>query len=267
MNREQILALFDRQVRFEALDPLGDIQAVPPERPLVLRDSPTTPGARWGWVSWSDLDASNADAAIQEQVAYFAGRGQNFEWKRFGHDRPADLDERLIRHGFVREEHETVMAFDLAERDLPPAPAADIRKVADEAGLSAIARLEDAVWGIPHDWILTELGAEMLLPGEPTVLYLACVDGEPAAAAWMRFYEGTQFAALFGGSTLPQHRNRGLYTALLAARAAEARRRGYRFLTVDAGEMSRPILEKRGFVTLTTATAYKYYVRRLNEEE
>jgi GNAT superfamily N-acetyltransferase len=139
------------------------------------------------------------------------------------------------------------MAFDLAMGELPPAPAADIRKVTGLAGLREIIRLKEVVYGERFDWIETELGAELLLPGEPTVIYLAYDEGQPAAAAWMRFYEGTQFAALFGGSTLPDRRNRGFYTALLAVRAAEARRRGYRFLTVDAGDMSRPILERRGF--------------------
>jgi GNAT superfamily N-acetyltransferase len=167
-----------------------------------------------------------------------------------------------LRHGFVEEESETVMALDLEEQsDFRGRVSHDIRKVTDDAGLAAVARLEEAIWQRPFDWIATELGAELLLPGEPTVMYLAYVDDQPAAAAWMRFYEGTQFAALFGGSTLPEYRKQGLYTALLQVRAAEARRRGYRFLTVDAGEMSRPILEKHGFVALTTATAYKYYVK------
>ena len=63
------------------------------------------------------------------------------------------------------------------------------------------------------------------------------------------------FASLWGGSTLPELRKRGLYTSLLNARLEEARQRGFRYLTVDAGDMSRPILEKRGFRLLTHATA------------
>ncbi|MCA9986957.1 MAG: GNAT family N-acetyltransferase, partial [Anaerolineales bacterium] len=58
---------------------------------------------------------------------------------------------------------------------------------------------------------------------------------------------GSQFASLWGGSTIERYRRQGLYTALLAARAQEARGRGVRYLTVDASPMSRPILEKLGF--------------------
>jgi hypothetical protein len=267
MERSELLALFDRQVRFEAEDPLSDRHALPDGSPRVVRIAPLDEGARWGWVIWSNLDEANADETIREQVDYFAARGQNFEWKLFAHDRPPDLGQRLLRHGFAQEESETVMALDLSRFDPErrsgdrPGLTHDIRKVTDEAGLAEVMRLEEAVWGRPFDWIMAELGAELLLPGEPTVMYLAYVDGVPAAAAWMRFYEGTDFAALFGGSTLPELRNRGLYTALLEVRAAEAIRRGYRFLTVDAGEMSRPILERRGFLALTTATEYKYYLK------
>ena len=70
-----------------------------------------------------------------------------------------------------------------------------------------------------------------------------------------RFPAHSAFASLWGGSTLPELRGRGLYTGLLAARLQEARARGARYLTVDAGPMSRPILERRGFRLLTHATA------------
>jgi hypothetical protein len=46
---------------------------------------------------------------------------------------------------------------------------------------------------------------------------------------------------------VPRFRKRGLYSALLAVRAREARERGRAYLTVDAGAMSRPILERLGF--------------------
>ena len=67
---------------------------------------------------------------------------------------------------------------------------------------------------------------------------------------------GSDFAGLFGGITLPEHRGRGLYRATVARRAELARERGYRFLYVDALPTSRPILERLGFVALTTTTPF-----------
>jgi GNAT superfamily N-acetyltransferase len=263
MNRDELLATYDRQLRFESTDPLSERQAIPTDAPLVVRHVPLDPNARWGWVIWSQLTEAIADQLIAEQVAFFIERGQNFEWKRYGYDEPADLDERLLRHGFSREELESVMVMDLENgRCFGDARSSDVEicRITDPTDLDKVVRIEDAVWHESHAWIAEELRYELMLPDEPLLMYLAYAEGIPASAAWIRFHKGANFAALFGGSTLPEYRRRGLYTALLDVRAKAARERGYRFLSVDASEMSRPILEKHGFVKVTTATAYKYRV-------
>jgi GNAT superfamily N-acetyltransferase len=86
-------------------------------------------------------------------------------------------------------------------------------------------------------------------------IYVAYLNAEPAACGWIRFPTNRAFASLWGGSTVPELRSRGLYRAVLDARIQEARARGTRYLTVDARSMSRPILERAGFQTLTHATA------------
>jgi GNAT superfamily N-acetyltransferase len=85
-------------------------------------------------------------------------------------------------------------------------------------------------------------------------VYISFQGHQPASVAWINFHPGTRFASLWGGSTLPQFRKQGHYALLLAARAQEARSRGFSLLTVDASSMSRPILEKHGFQYLATST-------------
>jgi len=51
-------------------------------------------------------------------------------------------------------------------------------------------------------------------------------------------------------------RGRGTYRALVAYRANLAAARGCRYLEVDASDDSRPILERLGFVAVTTTTPY-----------
>ena len=60
------------------------------------------PEHEWGcFVIWSDLDESNADGVIAEQVDFFRGLGRQFEWKWYGYDKPGDLRLRLEKAGFV----------------------------------------------------------------------------------------------------------------------------------------------------------------------
>jgi hypothetical protein len=49
-----------------------------------------------------------------------------------------------------------------------------------------------------------------------------------------------------------------VFRALVAHRAAIAAARGFRYLTVDASDDSRPILLRLGFVELATTTPYMH---------
>lgn len=85
---------------------------------------------------------------------------------------------------------------------------------------------------------------------------VAEAGAEVVSAAWMRFERGTEFATMWGGATLSEWRGRGIYPALVAHRANLAAERGFRYLETDASSDSRPILERLGFVPVTTSTPY-----------
>ncbi len=262
MESTELLVIFDREQRRDVTSP-GALREVTPH---VVRHVPLQPDARWGWIVYSQLTPENADAAIAEQVAFYSARNFSFEWKWYSHDMPPDLPARLIRHGFEPEEAESVMVLDMDEapQAIWDAPVDAVRRIRDRAGLQDVVAVENAAWGDDaHDWVVDELGREMAATPDEISIYCAYVDGRPVSAAWIRFHPGTHFASLWGGSTVAGFRERGLYTALLAVRAAEARAKGHRFLTVDASEMSRPILEKRGFVKIATTMPFKYHVPRV----
>jgi hypothetical protein len=65
--------------------------------------------------------------------------------------------------------------------------------------------------------------------------------------AYARARCGRTTLHLAGGATLPDHRGRGAYSALVRSRWEAAVERGTPVLTAGAGEMSRPILESLGF--------------------
>ena len=80
--------------------------------------------------------------------------------------------------------------------------------------------------------------------------YVARVEGEIAAAGSMRLFEGV--AQLCGAATLPPFRRRGLQTALLHARLADASAAGcdVAVVTTEPGSRSQENVQRAGFALL-----------------
>ncbi len=257
MNVDQLLALHDQQQRIE-FESRTTRREVTPE---VIRHVALKHGE--GIVLYSRLNAANADRVIAEQIAYYQQLGQDFEWKTYDHDTPDDLKDRLSAHGFEAEEPEAllVLDIDMAPSILLQPVTHDVRRITDPDRLEEIRRIQESVWGEPHTWLIPMLSDGLINDPDHLSVYIAYAEGIPVSAAWISFHDHSQFAGLWGGSTLAAYRGRGFYTALLAARLQEARQRGVRFLTIDASPMSRPIVEKHGFQFLTFTQPFKWHVK------
>lgn len=251
MNRSSLLALYDQDQRKDVEYP-NMHREVTPE---IVRHIDTS-GVREGMISHSRLNESNAGDVIREQVSYFESLGQDFEWKLYDYDRPSDLKERLASFGFTIGEAEAIMVLELeaAPKALWQPVDHDVQRIADPGRLSAVLEIQQQVWEEDFSWLGEYLADALRNRPEQMSVHVAYVDGQPASAAWTYFPRHSQFASLWGGSTVSRFRRQGLYTALLAARAQEAKARQARYLTVDASEMSRPILERFGFEKI----AYSY---------
>jgi GNAT superfamily N-acetyltransferase len=257
----ELLAAYDAQLRGHVPDPLPAGVTVERDGPLLrffgLMGGPHG-GGFLGYRDLGGLAGEDLDELIARQVRVFEARGERVEWKLHGHDRPSDLPERLRAAGFRPEDEETVVIAPVAAvagRPLLP-EGISLRDVTDRADLARIAALEDAVWGGEHSALADSLEAE--LDAAPDALTIVVAEAGPTVvcAGWVRFERGTDFATLWGGATLPEWRRRGIYSATLAHRANLAAERGFRFLQVDASDDSRPILERSGFVPVTTTTPY-----------
>ena len=248
MDNQELLQLFDREQRIEIEYPEMRKDLLPG----IVRFVRPAPGM--SFVLYSRLDETSVDAAIEAQVAYFSALGQPFEWKAYTHDTPADLPERLRARGFEVEDPEAVMILDLhaaPESLLGPLPDG-VRRLERREELGEVKAVLAQVWGGNFDWVDRRLGGDMEIPGYLSV-YTAEAEGQIGCVGWIYFHAHSQFASLWAGSTLPDLRRRGLYTAVLAARVQEAVRRGYRYLVIDAGPESKPIVARHGFSLLTEA--------------
>jgi GNAT superfamily N-acetyltransferase len=252
----ELLALYDAQLRGRVPERLPKGARVEQDGPL-LRFHGLTFG---GFIEYRDLgglEGSALDELIARQVSAFAEPGERFEWKLHEHDLPADLPDRLRTAGFVPEDTETVVIAQVAavaaEPRLPE--GVSLREVVDRVDLERIAALEKAVW---QEEVGTAdfLEAERDVDPDALVIVVAEADDTVVSAAWVRFPADTDFATFWGGATLEAWRRRGIYRALVSYRARLAEQRGLRYLEVDASDDSRPILQRLGFVAVTTTTPY-----------
>ncbi|MFJ4979313.1 GNAT family N-acetyltransferase [Streptomyces coeruleorubidus] len=256
MDHTALLALFDRELR-ERARPDGPGVRVERTGGVVRR---VAGGQGWNGVVWSALDEAEADAAIAGQVAHYTGLGLEFEWKLYGHDRPADLGQRLRAAGFRPEPEETLMIGEIGELvlDAEPPPGVRLEPVTGPTGVGLVADVHEKAFGTDSSRLRDELVAQLSADPDTVVAVVAMAGDEPVSAARMELVPGTRFAGLWGGGTVESWRGRGIYRALVTHRAHVAAERGYRYLQVDASNQSRPILERLGFTPLTTTTPYVY---------
>lgn len=263
-DASELLAAYDAQLRDHVHDPLPSGASVEWDGPLRRLFGL---GGR-GFVVYRDLgglEGAALDDLIARQVRVFTERGERFEWKLHGHDRPPDLPRRLRAAGFVPEDEETVVVAQVDEVASPLRlpEGVSVREVTERSDLDRIAAVQPAIWQEDEEptWLAASLEAEKRADPKYLTVVVAEVDRTVVCAGWVRFEQGTDFVTLWGGGTVPAWRGRGVYRAMVAYRANLAAERGFRFIEVDASSDSRPILERLGFVAVTTTTPYVWSPR------
>ena len=249
IHREELLKLLDHDRRSIAHDGL-QLQALPHVTRIAA------PDGSWRAVIHSALDETNADAIIAQEVEHCLSIGaEHCEWKLFAHDRPADLMHRLERHGFVPGALEAVLVLDLSD---PPGWVHDDGSSSPRVvRVDRLEQLDDfqavirAVFTRGHDFAIGELTRALATGSVYHRGYIAYAGDTPVSVGRLHSSPHSAFGGLFGGATLPEHRGRGFYRALVAARARDASALGCRYLIVDAAPTSRPILQRLGFIHLT----------------
>jgi hypothetical protein len=236
------------------------VEAPPPARRIItpkfllsLSPSPTQSVTSCVRTTAAELDATIAEVRA---VARENGLTGNV-WQVGPSCEPAGLAEMLRARGFVPatrahyEPYWTVMVLTSA----PPtveSPRIEARlcrnldeyvqviRVAMEAFNESAEDTDAWLKAAPSFWASQD--------GVWRFTHIAYLDGKPAGFG---FASSGPAGVLLGGSgVVPWARGQGVYRALLAARWAEAVRLDRPGLVVQAGAMSRPILERCGFQTL-----------------
>jgi ribosomal protein S18 acetylase RimI-like enzyme len=258
-----LLAAYDSQLRRDAEVPSALTTTA--LGPLLLS---TYLGGR-GFITYRDLSSEKGPATEESVRGLVAAAVEHYgampeilkvEWKTRGHDHAPGLHEALVAAGFEAEESESVMVGDAAllALDLELPAGVTIRQLHDEADVRAMVAMQGEVFG--DDEAETDAMFEEIIHRLRTrtdmEMWVAEDDGEIVSAGRLEPVEGTDFAGIWGGATRPEHRGRGIYRALTAARARSAIAHGKRWINSDSTEFSRPILERSGLVKVSTTTPY-----------
>jgi GNAT superfamily N-acetyltransferase len=119
--------------------------------------------------------------------------------------------------------------------------------------LQGFMAASDVAFGREESWGFAAYSSCL---GDPDPsLYVALVSGKTVASARLEV-GSSNFGLLFGGGVSPSYRRQGLYRALVAERAKEAKHLGCSYLIADARDTSRPILQNLGFIGAAGETTW-----------
>lgn len=211
-------------------------------------------------VVYSSCSESEVDHLIKSEIDLARSAQYELEWKVYGHDEPHCLGERLAAAGFEAGDREAFLVFAADEQALERFGIIqhDIKKITCMEGLRDYQLIQEEVSGRSAVRQIDEF-RDMLEnhPSEMSV-YVAYVDGEPAACGRTYYLNGSRIAGLYGGQTRERFRKQGLFTQLVATRIREALERGIFMISVDALPTSEPIFKKYGFEFVTFTQPYYY---------
>lgn len=243
-------------LEFARLRPLyeqpGVFHDVTPER--VVTTMPAFPIAGPNAVRRVRVPAARVDSLAEEVEATFATAGLPFVWELDDATEPPDLSRRLEARGYRVDGELACLALDLrspagaalAARAHPAGVSVEDGLASFEAFAAGEAIGREAFGGTGPPAELAGQRYRDALAG-PRLAVLARLEGEPAGIGWAVTLPGGTH--LNGGAVAPRFRGRGVYGAVLAARARAAAELSSPGLTTLARpSTSEPILRRLGFV-------------------
>lgn len=199
-------------------------------------------------------------AALDEIEKAFAGCGSSVQIE-LAHLADSAIGSLLAGRGYRLESFENVLGRALSgelERVMPP--GVEVRPSGEEeleTWLDVVAEgsVHPDTQGVPwHEEFSREaiVGAERDSAAVGNARYAALRDGVIVGGATMRIAEAV--AQLTGAATAPAHRRRGVQTALLSARLADAAAAGcdVAVITTQPGSKSQQNAQRQGFDLLYT---------------
>lgn len=254
--RSEFIALHKRQrENTRILDPRFQVQ----RHHLFIRYIGPNSSVHSNGVVFTNFDAmtrASVEDCVRSQVIFFQNLRRSFRWKHLDYDLPSYLPEILEAESLKVSATDTLMALECKEKlSLQSIPGIEIRELTDVETFKDIAPIQIEVWKEDPTSLVETLQEEKLADPSSLRMLVAYDNNEPVCCAWVRF--DRYFGTLLGGSTRAKWRGKGIYAQMVKMRANMANEKALRFVTVDAGPMSAPLLEKLGFFPAAVVKRYE----------
>jgi hypothetical protein len=256
MIPEEVRRFAEDPGAWSSIEPESGLTRVLNERYCLLLG----PVATFTSVSRLRLDPESVAETLAEIRSLVADRGhRETMWWVGSSAAPADLADILTTHGLVPDErpgsepHAASLA--LAEPPPPAAPDVTARRVATFEEFRRAGEVSAQGFGAPAEeaeaWeAIAEERWVAERSGHAPRTYIAELEGEIVGVARALHASDCPAVLLLSGAVLEAARGRGVYRALVRVRWDDAVAAGTPALCTHAGALSRPILERFGFVTV-----------------
>jgi hypothetical protein len=207
------------------------------------------------YVLWHDFSLEATEQIVADEIADAKRHAGALCWRIHGDDSPRDaLIACLLANGFARDADATqhfiapeTLVTNTQRVKIPS--GIEIRELVSPLELEAYALVWDDVWpSMPNARYVRDYQL-LMESGERGFRFWAAFEGIMAVStAYIVHPTGNPMALLCGGATRKGYQRRGIYYALVAARARAAQAAGVKTLCVDASSESAPVLQKMGFM-------------------
>jgi ribosomal protein S18 acetylase RimI-like enzyme len=195
--------------------------------------------------------AADAEDALDVELRRFEEYGVPVDWYLFPPSSPADMPIRLQQRGLAPGSTRWLLA-DLTTLPSPPPMPPNFRLEVAESSLSMDAwrrasvagfgvseatgqRYHDAYAGQPRSSENVEL----------RIHYVGYLDDVPVSSSTLLLAGG--IACIWDVSTAPEHRRKGYGTCLTRVGLEDARRKGYRYASLNSSDLGYSVYQSLGF--------------------
>jgi len=180
----------------------------------------------------------------------YSGGRKAYGWVTGPLTRPLDLGQRLVASGLAKADEMAGMALTDLATPIAVDPKIEVREATLQEAQAASAMMARA-YGMPEEVArFFNVLLAMTDSKVPNRGYFAFADGgaEPVGWSYLVYLPDSPIVLLGGAATLPEHRGRGIYGALVAKRLSDARADGRSAAVIQAvRSTSAPIAAKLGF--------------------